>query len=422
MSEKNVRRRHTRRAPAPYEDPMTETDISKAFAEHVPPLLNRGERVLLIIPATTRTAPIAMLLGQLLPVLQDSGVSVRILVALGTHPPLSDEALRGLTGLDPQGDIPVLNHAWDDPGQLVELGELSAAEVEAASDGLMAQRVGLRLNRELTQADRILFLHPVFPHELVGFSGGAKYLFPGVSGPEMIEIVHWLGALRGSNQSIGRIDTPSRRVLIAAAAKLPFPMHSLSFVYHHGEITALEIGELTAAWERAARHAQQSHITYKPRSFQRVLSCCPAMYPDLWTGGKCVYKVAPVVADGGELIVYAPHVRCFSEVHQAVIEQLGYHVRDYFLAHMDRYAHLPKAVMAYAVIVKGDGTYTNGVETPRIRVSFASQIPRETCEAANIGYVDPATITPDDWRDREDEGVLFVERAGEMLYRLEGEG
>lgn len=398
---------------------MTEADIASRFAADVPALLSPGERVLLIIPDTTRTAPIAMLLDKLLPVLQDAGVSVRILVALGTHPPLSDEALRGLTGLDPHGDVPVLNHAWDNPSQLVELGELSADEVASISGGLMAQRVGLRLNRELVQADRILFLHPVFPHELVGFSGGAKYLFPGVSGPEMIEIVHWLGALVGSNRAIGNIDTPSRRVLNAAAAKLPFPMHSLSFVYHHGDITALEIGDLTPAWERAARHAQKTHTTYKPRPFQRVLSCCPAMYPDLWTGGKCVYKVEPVVADGGELIVYAPHVRAFSEVHQAVVEQLGYHVCDYFLAHMDRYAHLPKAVMAYTVIVKGDGTYANGIETPRIRVSFASQIPREACEAANIGYVDPATINPDDWRNREDEGVLFVERAGEMLYRLE---
>jgi nickel-dependent lactate racemase len=401
---------------------MTEAEISRAFAEQVPPLVTAGERVLLIVPDATRTAPLKMLLDKLLPVLRDAGVSVRILVALGTHPPLTEDALRRLTGLDPNGDVPVINHAWDDPAQLVELSELSAAEVESASGGLMAQRVGLRVNRELTRADRILLLHPVFPHELVGFSGGAKYLFPGVSGPEMIDIVHWLGALRGSQRTIGLVDTPSRRVLNAAAAKLPLSMHGLSFVCRQGDVTALEIGDLTPAWERAARIAQQTHITYKQRQFRRALSCCPAMYPDFWTGGKCVYKVEPVVADGGELIVYAPHVRCFSEVHQEVIEQLGYHVRDYFLAHMDRYAHLPKAVMAYALIVKGDGTYLHGVETPRIRVSFASQIPREACEAACIGYVDPATIKPEDWRDREDEGVLLVEHAGEILYRMDKQG
>jgi nickel-dependent lactate racemase len=206
-------------------------------------------------------------------------------------------------------------------------------------------------------------------------------------------------------------------VLNAAAEKMPLPMHGFSFVYHRDEIVAMEAGELTAAWERAARISQQVHVTCKPCRFSKLLACCPPMYPDLWTGGKCVYKCEPVVEDGGELIVYAPHVKCFSEVHENVVRELGYHVRDYFLAHMDRYRHLPRAVMAYSVIVKGEGTYIDGVETPRIHVSFASQIPPETCAAAGIGYVDPDTIDPESWKNREHEGILCVEHAGEMLYR-----
>ena len=402
---------------------MTDRELAAQIAAEVPGLVSRGERVLLIVPDATRTAPIAQLVGMLLPVLRDAGVRVRILLALGTHPPLSQEAMRRHVGIDPDGPVPVLNHAWDDrSGQLVTVGELSADEVAAASDGLLHERVELQLNREVAQADRVLILHPVFPHELVGFSGGAKYLFPGVSGPEIIDVVHWLGALRGSNRTIGRIDTPSRRVLHAAAAKLSVPLHGLAFVCHAGQVESMEIGNLTPAWERAARVSQRCHITYTPRPFRKALSCCPTMYPDFWTGGKCVYKVEPVVADGGELIVYAPHVACFSEVHQSVVLELGYHVRDYFLAHMSRYAHLPRAVMAYSVIVKGDGTYIGGVERPRVRVSFASRIPREVCEAAGIGYIDPATIDPADWRNRESEGVLLVERAGEMLYRVAEEG
>lgn len=398
---------------------MTLNDLRTHFASHLPPLLSAGERLLLIVPDTTRTAPIADLVGLLLPILRDCGVQVRILVALGTHPPLPPEVLYPHVGIDPDtDDTPVLNHAWDDPDQLVVQGQLSAEEVEQVSGGLLAERVELRLNRELLDADRVLILNPVFPHELVGFSGGSKYLFPGVSGPEMIDIVHWLGALRGSNRTIGTIDTPSRRVLDAAAAKLTVPLHGLSFVVHDGDVIALEIGDLTTAWRRAANVAQQAHITYKERPFRRALACCPAMYPDLWTGGKCVYKVEPVIADGGELIVYAPHVRCFSEVHEATVRALGYHLRDYFLAHWDEYRHLPRAVMAYSVIVKGDGTYEDGLEKPRIRVAFASQISPEICAEAGIGYVDPATIEPDAWRNREDEGVLLVERAGETLYRL----
>jgi nickel-dependent lactate racemase len=398
---------------------MTEATIARQFAAEVPPLVEAGERVLLIVPDTTRTAPIAMLLSLLLPVLREAGAKVRILIALGTHPPLPDDVLYSHVGIDPSTDAtPVLNHAWDDPGQLVSVGTMSAGEIAELSGGLMEQTVDLLVNRELTEADRVLILHPVFPHELIGMSGGAKYLFPGISGPEIIDIIHWLGALRGSNRTIGCIDTPSRRVLNAAGARMPVPVYSLAFVIHHGDVVCMEIGPLTEAWERAAKVAQEVHVTRFAKPFQRVLACCPAMYPDLWTGGKCVYKCEPVVADGGELIVYAPHVRCFSEVHQATVMALGYHVRDYFLTHAEDYANLPKAVMAYAVIVKGEGTYVDGVEAPRIRVSFASQIPREVCEAANIGYVDPASIDVAAWVGREDEGLLCVERAGELLYRL----
>lgn len=401
---------------------MTDHELAAQFAAQVPPLLTRGERLLLIVPDTTRTAPLGRLVGLLMPVLRAAGAKVTILVALGTHPPLPPELLYRHVGIDPATDpTPVLNHAWDDPATLVSVGELSAAEVETLSGGLLAERVDLRVNRALTQADHVLILNPVFPHEMVGFSGGSKYLFPGISGPEVIDVVHWLGALRGSTRTIGRIDTPSRRVLNAAADKMPVPLHGLSFVVHHGAVVAMEIGALNDAWARAARVAREVHITYQPRAYQRVLSCCPEMYPDMWTGGKCVYKVEPVVADGGELIVYAPHVTCFSEVHQATVEALGYHLRDYFLAHWARYAHLPRAVMAYSVIVKGEGRYVDGVEYPRIRVAFALRISRAACAAAGIGYVDPATINPDDWRGREAEGVLLVERAGELLHRLADE-
>ena len=399
---------------------MTEQSIKQKISKLVPSMVRAGENVLVIVPDTTRSAPIAMLLGHLLPILRESDVHPRILIALGTHPPMDRDELYEHVGIDPTTDsTPVINHAWDNPGQLVSVGSLSAAEIDELSGGLMNEPVDLRVNRELAEADRAIIVNAVIPHELVGFSGGSKYLFPGISGPEMIDVVHWLGAMVGSNRVIGKIDTPSRRVLDAAALKMPVPLHGISFVGDGGELVALEVGELREAWQRAAVRAKEIHITYKDRSFSRVLSCCPEMYPDLWTGGKCVYKTEPVVADGGDLIVYAPHVGCFSEVHQSVIEALGYHTRDFFLAHMDRYKHLPRAVMAYSVIIKGDGTYLDGIEKPRINVSFASGISRESCEAAGIGYVDPDSIELSDWRDRESEGVLCIEKAGEMLYRLE---
>jgi hypothetical protein len=140
------------------------------------------------------------------------------------------------------------------------------------------------------------------------------------------------------------------------------------------------------------------------------------MYDDLWTGAKCMYKCEPVVSDGGELIVYAPHITSPSYTHGHVLESIGYHVRDYYLQQPDRFRDVPRAPMAISTYVKGTGTYVNGVERPRIRVLLATGIPRDVCEKANLGYIDPADVDFDEWRGREEQGILFVEHAGETLY------
>ena len=142
------------------------------------------------------------------------------------------------------------------------------------------------------------------------------------------------------------------------------------------------------------------------------------MYDDIWTAGKCMYKLEPVVADGGELIIYAPHVTEVSYTHGAILDRIGYHVRDYFAKQMDRFKDIPRGVMAHSTHVNGIGTYENGVETSRVNVVLATQIPEERCRRINLDYRDPDSITPDNWADAEDDGVLYVPKAGEFLYRL----
>ena len=74
--------------------------------------------------------------------------------------------------------------------------------------------------------------------------------------------------------------------------------------------------------------------------------------------------------------------------------------------------------MAHSTHVRGIGSFENGLERPRINVTLATQIPKEICLKINLGYRDPDSINPDDWKNREDEGYLYVPKAGEMLYRL----
>ncbi len=144
----------------------------------------------------------------------------------------------------------------------------------------------------------------------------------------------------------------------------------------------------------------------------------PPMYEDVWTAGKCMYKLEPVIEKGGRLIIYAPHITEVSYSHGQLIDEIGYHVRDYFMKQMDHFSHIPRGILAHSTHVKGSGTYEDGVETPNVDVVLASQISPERCKKINLGYMNPDSIDVSKWKNREDEGVLLVEKAGEILYRL----
>jgi len=125
-----------------------------------------------------------------------------------------------------------------------------------------------------------------------------------------------------------------------------------------------------------------------------------------------------VLADGGELIIYAPHIHDISHTHAHYIERVGYHCRDYFLKQWDKFKDVPWGILAHSTHVRGIGTYENGVENCRAKVTLATGLSKDVCERISLGYRDPASINPKDYADREDEGVLLVPHAGERLFQL----
>jgi nickel-dependent lactate racemase len=264
----------------------------------------------------------------------------------------------------------------------------------------------------------LVIIGPVFPHEVVGFSGGNKYLFPGVSGPRVLNFFHWLGAVVTNPLIIGNKWTPVRKVVDRAAALVPVEKRCLAMVVEQGGLGGLFAGTPEAAWDEASELSRRLHIEYKDRPFHTVLSCAPSMYDELWVGGKCMYKLEPVVADGGELIIYAPHIHEISVTHGAAIREIGYHCRDYFLKQWDRFKDVPWGVLAHSTHVRGIGTFEDGVERCRVRVTLATGIPEAECKAINLGYRDWREIRVEDYSGREAEGILHVPKAGEMLYHL----
>jgi lactate racemase len=388
----------------------------------------RGKRVLAIVPDHTRTAPMDLMFRVLHEEIGAAGATaLDVLVALGTHPPMSDEAINkrlGITAAERAGKYArtkLFNHHWNDPAQLVSIGTISEEEVAAISGGLMRERVDVTINKLILDYDLLLIVGPTFPHEVVGFSGGNKYLFPGISGQEVLDMFHWLGALITNPAIIGTKYTPVRAVVDKAASLVPTDRKCISLVVEGQDLAGLFIGSPEEAWEAASALSNQIHIVYKDRPYDSVLSCAPPMYDELWVGGKCAYKLEPVVADGGELIIYAPHIHEISVVHGALIRQIGYHVRDYFLKQAGRFTHVPRGVLAHSTHVKGIGTFEEGVESPRITVTLATGIAEAECRAVNLGYRDHREIDAEAWKGREAEGRLYVGKAGETLYRLKND-
>lgn len=381
--------------------------------------------VCVLVPDATRSCPLPLLLSTVHAALHRRVRALTVLVALGTHAAMDPLALASHLGYEPgrsaerYPDMTVRNHAWWDPTELADVGSIPAARVAELSAGMLREGTRIRINRAVLEHDTTLILGPVFPHEVVGFSGGNKYLFPGVSGRELIDVSHWLGALLTSSAIIGtRGQTPVRALIDEAASMVPGERLACCVVTARGRnaLHLLAYGDPLHSWAAAVDVSAEAHIRYLDAPVPRVLSVVPRRYDDLWTGAKGFYKVEPVVADGGEVVLYAPHIREVSAMHPDVAE-VGYHCRDYFVQQWDRFRDFSWGDLAHATHLRGAGTYdaVHG-ERDRVRVTLATGIPEEVVRAVNLDYLDPRGVDLAAWA--ADPATLVVEDAGEDLYRL----
>jgi len=406
---------------------LADTEVRAFSEEALAEIRLEGKRVLALIPDATRTAPVGLMFRTLCDLLVGRVERLDFLIALGTHQPMPEAKILAMLELDADeraeqyGDVGIFNHEWDNPDALTTVATLPAEEMGRLTDGRCARDVPVELNRRLFNYDHVLIVGPTFPHEVVGFSGGHKYLFPGVAGPQIINFFHWLGALVTNWKINGVKDTVTRRVIDRAVREVDMPITNFDLVVTREGLKGLFIGDPVEAFNAAADLSAQVHIMYVDRPYERVLGIAPEMYDDLWTAGKVMYKLEPVVADGGELIIYAPHITEVSYTHGHILDRIGYHCLDYFREQMDRFADVPGGVMAHSTHVKGLGTYSGGVERPRIRVTLATGIPKERCAQVNLGYLDPREVRLAEWINREDSGILLVDHAGETLYRLKSD-
>ena len=386
-----------------------------------------GARVIAILPDKTRDDNTHILFPAAAKYLAEHSVAAfDALIAQGTHVPMTEAeklAKAGMpNGLENVGNI--FDHEWDSPEALISLGELSAERVTKITGGLLNRSIPITLNKLLAPGnyDYILIFGATVPHEVAGFAGGGKYFFPGVAGPELTHNTHWLGALVTIEKTIGVIETPTRHMIEAAVELIPTPIISINSVCSrapeddHLRTHGLFIGEVRQALRRAAEVSRQVHIKFSHRQYKRVVALLDDHYDEMWVGGKASYRIGAIIEPGGELIIYAPHLKHVSETHGHAIEKYGYHPLEKVIELMEEHEELRnnRAVAAHLAHVSyGSRIDENGKIVPRFKITLATALDEATCQRINLGYLDYRGV---DLKDYEDDDTLIVERAGRDLY------
>ena len=405
---------------------LSAADLLPIVEEALRPLAP-GSRVLAVISDRTRDDHTPVLFPLISQTLARRRIAtLDALVAQGTHTVMSDADKRAKIGAG-LAPIPLLgtifDHHWDRASELTTLGTLGADVVSSHTGGLLNESVSIRLNARLApgQYDAVLVIGGTVPHEVAGFAGGAKYFFPGVAGPELTHLTHWLGALATIEQVIGRVETPTRSLIEAAAAFVPGRIVAFTSVATRDadglKTRALFAGDLRKTVRQAAAVSQQVHVRYTGRRYRRVVALLDEHYDELWVGGKASYKLGSIIERGGELIIYAPHLTAISATHGTLIEKYGYapleRVRDMVEGSDELRANLCVAAHLAHVSYAGDRT-DDGRIVPRYRITLAASLSEETCRKVNLGFMDVRAFDPGAYRD--DPDTLVVDHAGRDLY------
>ena len=411
------------------EEPLEDSEIVQICKEALEHLPLDGKRVLVLIPDHTRHARIALFFHLLHVLLTRRVRALDYLIATGTHADMEPERIYRHVGITEEehrrifSNVRFFNHEHANPAALATIGTISADEISRLTQGVFKEPIAVTINKKVLEYDHVLLVTPVVPHEAMGFAGGNKYFFPGIAGLEVVQTFHWLGALLTNLKVNGVKDTLTRRVIDRAAEFITTPRTCLSFVANErDQPVCLFVGDPIESWSRAADYSARVHITHLDRPYKKVLAVTPGIYEDLWVGGKAMYKLEPVVADGGELIIFGPQIRAISFMHEPAIRKIGYHVMEYFTQQWERFSKEPKLILAHSTNVRGIGTFVDGKENPRITVTLATSIPEDVCKEVNLGFRSYRSLDLSALKAEAGGDLLTVDNAGQNLFRLRNGG
>ena len=394
------------------------------------------KKILLIHPDYTRTDFTDKLVPLIYQELRNKGmIQIDSLNAGGTHRAMTEKEIRIKLGLPKQINFThYYNHEYNDPEQLVIVGEIPASFVAEKTQGELSQSIPVVVNKLITEDyDLIIALSGTLPHEAAGYAGGLKVFFPGISGPEVIDLLHWAAVLIGIPQIIGTADNPAREVINKGSYyifdKIKAPTISFNMVFEEtGQVVipkGLYIGTgfngFIDAYKQATRASSQLHIVYIDKPLEFAVQVIDKSYDEIWTAGKGSYKLQSpgVMEKGGEIIIYAPHINCFHSRPEMdfALKQIGYHCKDYVKKYLESNSEFSKNVAAHVINVRGQGSFDvhSGKEEFNFKVTLATGISKDVCESVGLGYRNPDSIRKEGFIG---PGKLWIENGGKYLYKI----
>ena len=394
------------------------------------------KKILFIHPDYTRTDFSHRLVPLIFRELKRKGMEkIDFLNAGGTHRLMNETELQKKLGLHIQDDyIHFYNHEFKNPLQLIKAGEISAPFIEKATQGELSQSIPVVVNKLIADDyDLVITLSGTVPHEAAGYAGGLKIFFPGISGPEVIDLLHWTAVLIGIPGIIGAINNPARDVINKGTSyifnKIKCPTLSLIMVFKEKEHRVipkgLYFGEgmngCIEAYKKAAHASSQLHVIYIDEPLNLAVQVIDKNYDEIWTAGKGSYKLQGpgVMAEGGEIIIYAPHIDCFhsDKKMDLDIKKIGYHCKDYVKNYLTSNPGFSRNIASHVINVRGEGKFNqrNGEEKFAFKVTLASGISKEICKSVGLGYRNPKTICQKDFMGKN---KLWIQNGGKYFYQL----
>jgi len=418
-----------------FQNKLTEEQLKEIVKESLKDF-SSVKKVLLIHPDYTRTDFSDKLVPLIYHELKSKGMEkIDSLNAGGTHRAMAGEEIRSKLGLFSQINFDnYYNHECINPQKLVTVGEIPASFVAEKTQGELSQSIPVVINKLIVEDyDLIITLSGTVPHEAAGYAGGLKVFFPGISGPGVIDLFHWVAVLVGIPHIIGTVDNSAREVINKGSSyvfnKIKVPVLLFNMIFEEKEHQVIPKGlyigvgfdGFIKAYKQAAKASSQLHVVYIDKPLECAVQVIDKSYDEIWTAGKGSYKLQSpgVMAPGGEIIIYAPHINCFHSRPEMdfALRQIGYHYKDYVKKYLKSNPKFSKNIAAHVINVRGAGSFdvNSGKEEFNFKVTLATGISKDICESVGLGYRNPDSIRKEDFIG---QGKLWIENGGKYLYKI----